>query len=146
MSSETASLNHSLTHGRIQPVRLLVIDGPDRGREAVVDSGTALVGSHDDCALKLSDTAVSRRHLAVELLGNRVRVKDLSSKNGSRYLGSRFSDVRLNVTGRNLHTWSKYWGADPEVNNFGNNNVGRFVDLAPFPPTKNIAFGIDFGF
>ncbi len=63
-----------------------------------------------------------------------------------RYLGSRFSDVRLNVTGRNLHTWTKYWGADPEVNNFGNNNVGRFVDLAPFPPTKNISFGIDFGF
>ncbi len=63
-----------------------------------------------------------------------------------RYLGTRFSDVRVNVTGRNLRTWTKYWGADPEVNNFGNNNVGRFVDLAPFPPTKNISFGIDFGF
>ena len=37
-------------------------------------------------------------------------------------------------------------GADPEVNNFGSNNVGRFVDLAPFPPTKNVSFGIDFGF
>lgn len=63
-----------------------------------------------------------------------------------KYLGQRFSDVRLNLTGRNLHTWTKYWGADPEVNNFGSNNVGRFVDLAPFPPTKNFSFGIDFGF
>ena len=63
-----------------------------------------------------------------------------------RYLGQRFSDVRLSLTGRNLHTWTKYWGADPEVNNFGSNNVGRFVDLAPFPPTKNFSFGIDFGF
>lgn len=63
-----------------------------------------------------------------------------------RYLGQRFSDVRLTFTGRNLHTWTKYWGADPEVNNFGSNNVGRFVDLAPFPPTKNFSFGIDFGF
>ena len=84
--------------------------------------------------------------------GSFVKLRELTltyavpAKFSQRYLGSRFSDVRLNVTGRNLHTWSKYWGADPEVNNFGNNNVGRFVDLAPFPPTKNIAFGIDFGF
>ncbi|MES3035143.1 MAG: SusC/RagA family TonB-linked outer membrane protein [Gemmatimonadota bacterium] len=63
-----------------------------------------------------------------------------------RVLGTRFSDVRLNVTGRNLATWTKYWGADPEVSNFGSNNVGRFVDLAPFPPAKNVSFGIDFGF
>jgi hypothetical protein len=63
-----------------------------------------------------------------------------------RFLGPRVSDVRLSFTGRNLHTWTKYWGADPEVNNFGSNNVGRFVDLAPFPPTKNFSFGIDFGF
>ena len=63
-----------------------------------------------------------------------------------RYLGSRFSDVRVNVTGRNLAMWTKYWGADPEVNNFGSNNVGRFVDLAPFPPARNYSFGIDFGF
>jgi hypothetical protein len=63
-----------------------------------------------------------------------------------RVLGSRFSDVRVNLTGRNLATWTKYWGADPEVNNFGSNNVGRFVDLAPFPPAKNVSFGIDFGF
>jgi TonB-dependent starch-binding outer membrane protein SusC len=63
-----------------------------------------------------------------------------------RLLGSRFSDVRLNVTGRNLAVWTKYWGVDPEVNNFGSNNVGRFVDLAPFPPTRNFSFGIDFGF
>jgi DNA-binding NtrC family response regulator len=95
MSSETASLNHSLTHGRIQPVRLLVVDGPDRGTEAIVDAGTALIGSHEHCSLRLTDSAVSRRHLAVELLGTRVRVKDLQSKNGSRYLGSRFEAIEL---------------------------------------------------
>ena len=84
--------------------------------------------------------------------GSFVKLRELSVSYAvpaaitQRYLGSRFSDVRLNLTGRNLHTWTKYWGADPEVNNFGSNNVGRFVDLAPFPPTKNISFGIDFGF
>ena len=84
--------------------------------------------------------------------GSFVKLREVSlayavpAKFTQRYLGQRFSDVRLTFTGRNLHTWTKYWGADPEVNNFGSNNVGRFVDLAPFPPTKNFSFGIDFGF
>jgi TonB-dependent starch-binding outer membrane protein SusC len=63
-----------------------------------------------------------------------------------RFFGTRVSDVRVNVTGRNLAIFTKYWGGDPEANNFGGNNVGRFVDLAPFPPTRNISFGIDLGF
>jgi len=38
------------------------------------------------------------------------------------------------------------WGVDPEANNFGNNNVGRFVDLAPFPPARQFFFSVDLGF
>ena len=84
--------------------------------------------------------------------GSFVKLRELSlsfavpSKLTQRYLGNRFSDVRVNMTGRNLVTWTKYWGADPEVSNFGGNNVGRFVDLAPFPPSRNVSFGVDFGF
>jgi TonB-dependent starch-binding outer membrane protein SusC len=84
--------------------------------------------------------------------GSFVKLRELSltfavpAKFVQRFAGSRVSDVRVSVTGRNLRTWTKYWGADPEVNNFGSNNVGRFVDLAPFPPAKNFSFGIDFGF
>ena len=63
-----------------------------------------------------------------------------------KLFGSRISDVRLNVVGRNLGIWSPYWGVDPEVNNFGNNNVGRFVDLAPFPPNRQFFFSVDLGF
>jgi TonB-dependent starch-binding outer membrane protein SusC len=84
--------------------------------------------------------------------GSFVKLREVSltfavpAKFTQRYLGQRFSDVRLNVTGRNLAVWTNFWGSDPEVNNFGSNNVGRFVDLAAFPPAKNISFGIDFGF
>jgi TonB-dependent starch-binding outer membrane protein SusC len=63
-----------------------------------------------------------------------------------RLLGNRVSDLRLNLTGRNLAIFTKYWGGDPEANNFAGNNVGRFVDLAPFPPTRNFSFGVDLGF
>jgi len=52
-------------------------------------------------------------------------------------------DARLNVSGRNLHTWTKYWGADPEVSNFGAQNVDHFVDLAPYPPSRSFFFGFD---
>ncbi len=55
-------------------------------------------------------------------------------------------EARLSFSGRNLYTWTKYWSFDPEVNNFGNQNVVRFVDLAPFPPSRNFLFGIDLGF
>ena len=65
---------------------------------------------------------------------------------GKRFLGSRVSDVRLSLTGRNLFTSTPYWGADPEVNNFGNQPVRGFVDLAPFPPSRSFFFNIDLGF
>ncbi|MGH7689157.1 MAG: SusC/RagA family TonB-linked outer membrane protein, partial [Gemmatimonadaceae bacterium] len=59
----------------------------------------------------------------------------------ARYLGGH--DARVNVSGRNLYTWSGYWGSDPEVNNFGAQNVDHFVDLAPYPPTRSVFFGFD---
>jgi len=65
---------------------------------------------------------------------------------GRRIFGSRAGDVRLSVTGRNLFTSTPYWGADPEVNNFGNQSVRGFVDLAPFPPSRTFFFNIDLGF
>jgi len=53
--------------------------------------------------------------------------------------------VRVSVSGRNLWLISGYNGFDPEVNN-GGNVVARFVDLAPFPPSRNVAFSFDIGF
>ena len=53
--------------------------------------------------------------------------------------------LRVSVSGRNLWIISGYNGFDPEVNN-GGNTVARFVDLAPFPPSRNVFFSLDFGF
>jgi TonB-dependent starch-binding outer membrane protein SusC len=54
--------------------------------------------------------------------------------------------LRVNLQGRNLALWSDYWSYDPEFNNFGNTNFNRFVDLAPFPSSRQFNFSIDIGF
>jgi TonB-dependent starch-binding outer membrane protein SusC len=53
--------------------------------------------------------------------------------------------ARVSVSGRNLFIISGYNGFDPEVNN-GGNFVARFVDLAPFPPSRSFFLSVDLGF
>ena len=51
-------------------------------------------------------------------------------------------DVRIEFSGRNLLTSSKYGGYDPEVSNFSNQNLGRFQDVTPYPPSRSYFFSI----
>jgi len=55
-------------------------------------------------------------------------------------------DVRLELSGRNLYTWTKYRGLDPEVSNFGNAALSRLWDLAPYPPSRQFFFSADVNF
>ncbi|MEP6508044.1 MAG: TonB-dependent receptor plug domain-containing protein, partial [Gemmatimonadales bacterium] len=51
-------------------------------------------------------------------------------------------DVRLEVSGRNLKTWTPYTGLDPEVSNFGSQNIRQAQDVTPFPPSRQFFFSI----
>ena len=55
-------------------------------------------------------------------------------------------DVRLELSGRNLYTWTRYRGLDPEVSNFGNAALSRLWDLAPYPPSRQFFFSADVNF
>jgi TonB-linked SusC/RagA family outer membrane protein len=55
-------------------------------------------------------------------------------------------DLRVSLSGRNLWVWSKYWSYDPEFNNFGNTNFNRFIDLAPFPTSRQFYLSVDIGY
>jgi TonB-dependent starch-binding outer membrane protein SusC len=55
-------------------------------------------------------------------------------------------EVRLEVSGRNLKTWTKYDGYDPEVSNFGSQNIGRFQDVTPYPPSRSIFVSLSANF
>ena len=61
-----------------------------------------------------------------------------------RHFGMR--TARVSFSGRNLLRFTPYKGLDPEVSNFGNQAIGRNIDVAPFPPNRSFFFSIDVGF
>lgn len=60
----------------------------------------------------------------------------------TRLLDGRARSIRLELSGRNLYTWTPYTGLDPEVSNFGSQNIGRFQDVTPFPPSRSFFFSL----
>jgi transcriptional regulator with GAF, ATPase, and Fis domain len=68
---------------------LTVIEGPDVGQRFVVRSNDPriLLGHSPACVFRLSDREVSRRHVALEIVENSLRVEDLLSSNGTRIEG-----------------------------------------------------------
>lgn len=81
--------------------------------------------------------------------GSFVRLRDISlsydtPQSVASSIGAR--SLRLNLQARNVAIWSDYWGFDPEFNNFGNSNLNRFIDLAPFPGARQFAISVDVGF
>lgn len=102
--------------------------GTARREEAV---GTLHPYVQDATFLKLREVSL-RYSLPPTLVG---RLFSGSSRN-----------VNLELSGRNLWTKTKYEGLDPEVSNFGNQNIIRNQDLAPFAPTKSFFFSVDVSF
>ncbi|MDF2692599.1 MAG: Flagellar regulatory protein FleQ [Labilithrix sp.] len=82
-----------LVHNR---ARLRVVAGPDVGKELELgDRTSAVIGTHPDCDLVLSDTTVSRRHFEVRAQGDGYAVSDLGSTNGVRIAGVLVRDAHV---------------------------------------------------
>jgi DNA-binding NtrC family response regulator len=80
----TAVLNEDGVPGRrIRLSRLLVIDGPDRGKELSIERERATVGRSLICDLVLADKAVSGTHFEIQALENGFILRDLESTNGT---------------------------------------------------------------
>ncbi|MFO0560550.1 MAG: FHA domain-containing protein [Polyangiales bacterium] len=77
----------------VRRVRVRVTSGPDRGREALLEAGTLLVGTHADNDLVLRDPAVSKYHLELALVAGGVRVRDLGSETGTLVGGARINNT-----------------------------------------------------
>ncbi len=91
----TDSLVQAETPPIPEGLRLVVVAGPDRGRELALARGTYFVGKAEGCDLVLTDSAVSRRHLQIAVGRDGVQVRELDSKNGSFLGGVRLTEVTI---------------------------------------------------
>jgi len=73
----------------------LVIECAGKKVEYPLTEGTLIVGRDSSCDICFPDPSLSRRHLMCALSGLDVRIRDLSSKNGTFLGPQRVSEVRL---------------------------------------------------
>ncbi len=61
-------------------------------------------------------------------------------------IGSTFKNLNVSLTGQNLFIITKYTGFDPEVNTDGATNgiPSLGIEYLPYPPARNILFGVNF--
>jgi pSer/pThr/pTyr-binding forkhead associated (FHA) protein len=71
------------------PPRLIVFDGPDRGKSVDLGPGERVFGRREDCALVLASSAVSKRHARIVGAANGFSIEDLGSTNGVRLNGKK---------------------------------------------------------
>jgi DNA-binding NtrC family response regulator len=90
--TETLHLEHE---ARFPRARLSVVSGPDAGAHVLLEGQTVVVGSGEDCDLRLTDPAVSRRHLELSGGPNGWRLRDLRSTNGVFLGGLQVLEAKL---------------------------------------------------
>jgi TonB-linked SusC/RagA family outer membrane protein len=63
-----------------------------------------------------------------------------------RFGNVNLSQVRISLTGRNLVSWQKYSGLDPEVANLGSAAIRNNLDVSAYPPNRSFFLDISLGF
>jgi two-component system response regulator GlrR len=81
--------------GSIRGFRLEVLEGPSPGRSVESRSERLSLGHHPSNDLQLKDVTVSRFHAELTVEGERVRVRDLGSRNGTLVDGVAVNDAFL---------------------------------------------------
>src|ERR1700722_19015527 len=88
-TARTVDATPALTPGAFA---LRVLEGPDAGQRVTLETlspSPVLIGQSSNCTLRLSDRAASRRHVAMEVEGSQLRLRDLGSTNGTYVDGVR---------------------------------------------------------
>jgi len=105
----------------------------------------------------LADTAIGNARVREFAKGSAVYVEkttyvklreitlgyELPNDLTGRLFGGKVANARVDLSGRNLLTWTPYSGLDPEVSNFGNQALGRFQDVTPYPPSRTFYLTIN---
>jgi transcriptional regulator with PAS, ATPase and Fis domain len=94
----TAQFHTDLHTGALQErdYKLVVVDGSDKGKELMISGGKAMLGTHANNDLVLTDDTVSRYHAELSMNAAGLRIKDLDSTNGTFHGGTRLGAVTVN--------------------------------------------------
>jgi TonB-linked SusC/RagA family outer membrane protein len=114
-----------------------------------------LTNNYFDGAGLAKDTAASRARLAYRAgkpvyaeNGTFLKLREITlayvvpPSLASTIFRGQAQDVRVEFSGRNLWTKTQYTGLDPEVSNFGNQNIRQAQDVTPFPPSRQFFFSV----
>jgi hypothetical protein len=81
--------------------------------------------------------------------GSFLKIREISvAYNLPKRLASQLGPLKslsLQLSGRNLYTFTHYSGLDPEVSNFGAQSISRNVDVTPYPPSRTYWLSITAG-
>ncbi|MDO8502786.1 MAG: SusC/RagA family TonB-linked outer membrane protein [Gemmatimonadaceae bacterium] len=148
MPDFTMGFSNDFTFG---PIRLGSLFDWRKGGDVI-----NLTNNYFDSGL-LGDTAVGNNRVTAFRGGKAVYVEDagfvklreltlayqLPAALASRLFNGRAEAARIELSGRNLITWTNYTGLDPEVSNFSNVALGRIQDVTPYPPSRSFFFSIN---
>ncbi len=81
----------------IRGIRVTVVSGPDVGVDSVLALNRGILGRSQGCDVRLSDPTISAFHVELHAVDDQaaIHVKDLSSRNGTRYAGARIEAALL---------------------------------------------------
>ena len=147
-----AGFSNEITFG---PARLSALLEWRKGGDVV-----NLTNNYFDSTNLAADTLTSQTRYAAWRAGRPVYVEhagfvklrevtlgyDLPTRLTSNMLNGVVQSARIELSGRNLKTWTKYTGYDPEVSNFGNQPLGRFQDVTPYPPSRQFLISVSTSF
>ncbi len=80
---------------RLPRLRIVVVDGPDRGREAAPDRPVVRVGTDPELDLVLTDPTVSRHHCELSIRRHGIRIRESGSSNGTWLDATRIYEVEV---------------------------------------------------
>ncbi|NMB74742.1 MAG: sigma 54-interacting transcriptional regulator [Myxococcales bacterium] len=80
--------------------KLLVVEGPEAGREHLIEKEVITVGSSRGCDVVVEDETVSRRHFEIRVTEEGHLIRDLGSTNGTEVDGTRVREAYLHAGAR----------------------------------------------
>jgi TonB-dependent starch-binding outer membrane protein SusC len=93
-------------------------------------------------------TGSAQRNILEEFVedGSFVKLREVSLTYNFKPKALGIENIQLSIIGRNLYSWDKYKGWDPEVNSAGQRNGFRGYIAGAIPIAKTFQFGVNVSF